>query len=136
MHVRGILISAVLLPLVACGGGTGGGETDVSSGGAGGSHAAVSTPTTANHTGSVPSDVNSAPAAVNEAQPPETPAIESSSTIVDLEAHRIFLPSEGWLTADAFWDLYYNHPDRLPAGIDFDAVNQLGPMPPAPTTQP
>jgi hypothetical protein len=129
MHVRGILISAVLLSLLACGGGTGGGETDVSNGGASGSLAAVSTPTTANHTGSVPS-------AVNDAQPPETPAVESSSTIVDLEAHRIFLPSEGWLSADAFWDLYYKHPDRLPADIDFDAVNQLGPMPPAPTTQP
>jgi len=61
--------------------------------------------------------------------------VEPASMIVDPESHRIFLPDEGWLTTEAFWDIYYHHPERLPGDIDFDAVNRLGPMPPAPTEQ-
>jgi hypothetical protein len=63
-------------------------------------------------------------------------SVESASMIVDTESRRIFLPNEGWLTAEAFWDIYYNHAERLPEGIDFDAVNRLGPTPPAPAHQP
>jgi len=45
---------------------------------------------------------------------------------VDLEGRRVFLPNEGWLTADEFWRIYYEEPQRLPAGLDFEALIKLG----------
>ena len=62
--------------------------------------------------------------------------IQIGELCIDLEARRILLPNEGWLSPDAFWDLYYHHPERVPEGIDFAAINQLAPMPPAPTGEP
>ena len=76
-----------------------------------------------------------APATDGEA-PAEASAVKPSSVVIDLEARRILLPNEGWLSPDAFWDLYYHHPERVPEGIDFAAINQLAPMPPAPTGEP
>ena len=67
---------------------------------------------------------------------PATPArVTPSSMQVDLEGRRVFLPHEGWLTAEEFWRIYFDEPQRLPGDLDFEAVNQLRPMSPAPTAQ-
>lgn len=114
MRPQRLLITATLFAFVGCGGGGDRGAPEA---------AKVST-----------TDPTSASEQTVEQQTPQV--VEPSSLIVDVETQRIFVPSEGWITADAFWDLYYTHPERLPGDIDFDAVNQLGPMPPAPGAEP
>lgn len=139
MGYRGLLITTALLPLLACGGGGSSedapglslGVEEVTSGGqqASGAEETSPGPGAATRSPALSSAPGSAPAS---AAAGET-GVEPASMVVDLDAQRIFLPNDGWLTAAAFWDLYYSHAERLPEGIDFDAVNRLGPMPPAPT---
>ena len=147
MRYRGVLIITALLPLLACGGG---GPSNTPQ-----SPVGVEETTSAPRPGST--TVGQGPSGLQDlssgvtltspdvgatpgSEPPGGAAagsqVEPSSVTVDLETQRIFLPTTGWLTADAFWDLYYNHPEQLPPGIDFDAVNQLGPMPPTPSAKP
>ncbi len=38
---------------------------------------------------------------------------------------RVFLPGEGWISAEAFQDIYHNHPQKLPAEMDFEQVHEL-----------
>jgi len=135
MRFRGLLLITALLSLLACGGG---GSSD----GSGSSLASQEVtpgvqrvPAGAQQWPPGASTSSPAPSAAPAAEPVTDAAVEPASMIVDLESHRIFLPDEGWLTAEAFWDLYYNHADRLPEGIDFDAVDRLGPMPPAPAAE-
>jgi hypothetical protein len=44
---------------------------------------------------------------------------------VDLERGQVHVPGVGWLRADEFWDLYYNHPEKLPGDLDTAALAQL-----------
>jgi len=45
---------------------------------------------------------------------------------VDLDRRMVYLPDQGWLNEDEFWNIYYNEPDKLPGDIDFDALLDLG----------
>ena len=109
MRFRGFLITAAFVPLLACGGGSGGSTGDTSG----------------------PVTTDPAASAGSTAGQQEPQAVEPSSMIVDLEARRVFLPGEGWLTEDAFWEIYHDHPEKLPGDIDFDALIELGyPDPP------
>jgi hypothetical protein len=38
---------------------------------------------------------------------------------------QIFLPSMGWVPLEEFWDLYENHPARLPDNLDFQAIHSI-----------
>jgi hypothetical protein len=55
---------------------------------------------------------------------------------VDLERRLVYLPSEGWLNEDDFWDIYYNQPEKLPGTMDFDALGKLGYRELPPVTDP
>jgi hypothetical protein len=46
---------------------------------------------------------------------------------VDAELRRVFVPGTGWITAEAFWDIYYHRPDELPADLDHDALTAIRP---------
>ena len=47
------------------------------------------------------------------------------SFTVDSENKRVFMPGKGWLEAAAFWDIYYNQPQLLPAEIDHASLEPL-----------
>jgi len=57
---------------------------------------------------------------------PSSVEIAISPVVVDLENRLVFLPSTGWLSEDAFWDIYFNEPQKLPDNIDFDEIHKLG----------
>ncbi len=44
---------------------------------------------------------------------------------IDLEGQRVLLPGDGWISVPEFWDIYYNHPQKLPGDIDFAKLQQL-----------
>jgi len=44
---------------------------------------------------------------------------------IDLSERRVFLPGDGWISAETFRDIYYNQPQKLPGDLDFDLVHQL-----------
>lgn len=65
-------------------------------------------------------------APVSEA-PSEAPVsqIEVEKLEIDLAAKLVRLPGEGWISAQAFWEIYYNQPQKLPGEIDFELVQAL-----------
>jgi len=135
MRFRGLLLITALLPVLACGGGGSSDGSGISSGSEAVTPGAQQVP--AGDQQLPPGTSMSSPAPRAPAAEAATEAaVEPASMIVDVENRRIFLPDEGWLSPEGFWDLYYHHADRLPGGIDFDAVNRLGPMPPAPAAEP
>jgi len=135
MRFRGLLLITALLPVLACGGG---GSADGSGSSFRGEEAAPGARQVPAGDTQLPPGASMSSPAPSPAPAAETAteaAVEPASMIVDVENRRIFLPDEGWLSAEAFWDFYYHHADRLPEDIDFDAVNRLGPMPPAPVAE-
>ncbi len=44
---------------------------------------------------------------------------------VDLGKHRVFLPGQGWLSVQNFWELYYQTPEKLPDEMDFQLIEHL-----------
>lgn len=117
---------ALLLTLpLACGGG--GGDGSSPAGTQNGDTAAAPSPTSTQVVVVQPGGgTNSAtdPAVGGPTIP--NPEVTPSSMQVDLEGRRVFLPEEGWLTEDEFWRLYYEEPQRLPDGLDFEALRRLG----------
>ena len=39
---------------------------------------------------------------------------------VDVEAARVYVPDEGWLTVEEFGEIYFNDADRLPGHLHFE----------------
>jgi len=50
---------------------------------------------------------------------------DPDTSVVDLDARRVYLPGTGWVSGDAFLDLYLNRPADLPDDIDLHAVHEL-----------
>lgn len=50
---------------------------------------------------------------------------DPDTSVVDLDARRVYLPGTGWVSGDAFLDLYQNRPADLPDDIDLHAVHEL-----------
>lgn len=50
---------------------------------------------------------------------------EPTAFTVDVEGRRVFVPREGWRSADEFRYLYENRPQDLPSDIDHDAMMGL-----------
>jgi len=44
---------------------------------------------------------------------------------IDLDRQRVMVPGEGWLSARAFWEIYYTEPQKLPGDIDFAALREF-----------
>jgi hypothetical protein len=44
---------------------------------------------------------------------------------IDLEQRRVLVPGEGWLSAQAFWEIYYLSPQKLPGDIDFAVLREF-----------
>lgn len=53
-------------------------------------------------------------------------AVAAAKMQVDFDRRMVYLPDQGWLSEDEFWNIYYNEPDKLPGEIDFDALVELG----------
>jgi len=73
-----------------------------------------------------------APASVPAPEPVTTPVVIAPVPLkkveklgIDLDAKRIMLPGDGWISAQAFWTVYYTDPQRLPGDIDFDLLRQF-----------
>jgi len=72
-----------------------------------------------------------------EAPPPsiiQTPAVattqkKTEQLKIDLEKHQVLISSEGWISIESFWDIYNNHPEKLPGDIDFDLLQKLKDLP-------
>ncbi len=56
---------------------------------------------------------------------PPASALPPEGFTIDRAGERVFLPGQGWLGYAAFWDLYYNHPERLPHDVDHQALHRL-----------
>ncbi len=122
---RIVLTLLLALPL-ACGGGGGGSSSSPADTQDNGTAAAPS-PTSTQVVVVQPG--GGAPTATDPAMggaTAPTREVTPSSMQVDLEGRRVFLPNEGWLTEDEFWRIYYEEPQRLPAGLDFEALKRLG----------
>ena len=44
---------------------------------------------------------------------------------IDVAGKRVRLPGEGWISAQAFWEIYYNQPQKLSGEIDFELLQAL-----------
>ena len=44
---------------------------------------------------------------------------------IDLTGKRAFIPAEGWVSARAFWQIYFDQPEKLPGEIDFELLQQF-----------
>lgn len=44
---------------------------------------------------------------------------------VDIEGKRVFFPEQGWMSAQDFWVIYYDQPEKLPADLDFERLESL-----------
>jgi len=73
-----------------------------------------------------------APASPTEAKPASAaPAIaplpvkQVEKLEIDLDRQRVMVPGEGWLSAQAFWEIYYAEPQKLPGDIDFAALREF-----------
>jgi len=44
---------------------------------------------------------------------------------IDIDQLRVMVPGEGWLSARAFWDIYYTDPQKLPGDIDFALLQEF-----------
>lgn len=67
--------------------------------------------------------------AVTKVEPSESEAsaqiIAVEKLEIDLQGQRVLLPGDGWISAAEFWDIYYNHPQKLPGEIDFEMLQKL-----------
>jgi len=48
---------------------------------------------------------------------------------IDLEKRQVFIPSNGWVSTEVFWEIYHNNPEKLPGDIDFNLLQQLKDLP-------
>lgn len=65
-----------------------------------------------------------------EQVPPIDRATESQTSDqfkIDAAANRVYLPKTGWISVDEFWEIYMNHPDKLPADFDHAALDAIRP---------
>ena len=46
---------------------------------------------------------------------------------IDKVANRVYLASTGWVTVDEFWEIYLNHPEKLPQNMDHSALDAIRP---------
>jgi len=46
---------------------------------------------------------------------------------IDAAAKRVYLPETGWISVDEFWEIYMNQPDKLPADLDYTALDVIRP---------
>jgi len=104
MSSKLFITSFFVLVLAGCGGGGGSGDQEASAS----------------------NDESATTLAVQNSEQPSSEVAAVSPVVVDLENRLVFLPSLGWLSEDAFWDIYFNDPQKLPGNIDFDEIHKLG----------
>ena len=64
--------------------------------------------------------------------PPEpshagTASAEGETFAVDAERGMVRLPGRGWVSSEAFWELYHHRPEELPPDLDHGALAVLRP---------
>ena len=112
MSYKNLIMASVAILVVSCGGG--------GTGSTGGSNGSTFTDTSSTFTDAKGAQETTPPTSISKST--AEPAVPDM--IVNPETREVYLSTTGWLSEEAFWDIYYNDPTRLPSNLDWEALAQ------------